>query len=78
MQKIINLGPPEIAAAVFGAGDRYADAIGKAFGVHIRNARASGEDGVLIEGANEEALENAFRDKESGNWFLPKGTQRMY
>jgi phosphate starvation-inducible PhoH-like protein len=59
MQKIINLGPPEIAAAVFGAGDRYADAIGKAFGVHIRNARASGEDGVLIEGANEEALENA-------------------
>ena len=59
MQKIINLGPPEIAAAVFGACDLYADAIGKAFGVRIRNARAEGEDGVLLEGSNEEALDAA-------------------
>lgn len=59
MQKIINLGSPEIVAAVFGVCDLYADAIGKSFGVRIRNAKAEGEDGVLIEGASAESLENA-------------------
>ena len=60
MQKImIELDTPEITAAVFGACDLYADAIGKAFHVRIRNTAEDGQDGVVVEGENRESLENA-------------------
>ncbi len=59
MQRKIMLGSTEMTAAVFGSYDRYADAIAKAFGVRIRNITADDADGALVEGEQEEGIENA-------------------
>ena len=59
MQRKIMLGSSETTAAVFGSYDRYADAISKAFGVRIRNTTADDADCVIVEGEDEEKVENA-------------------
>ena len=59
MQRKVALGTSEVTAAVFGNCDRNADVIANAFGVYIRNVTTESEDAVIVEGENEETLENA-------------------
>lgn len=59
MQKTVRMGSADITAAVLGTCDANADTVCRAFGVTVRNVCNEDGDGILIDGADEEAVEKA-------------------